>query len=91
VTEFTSAVIAVVRSIPTGTVLSYGDVAAEAGKPGAARAVGAILRSTPDDDIPWWRVVNAAGRITSPSPNRQTQLLESEGWTIDPHTFRLMS
>lgn len=90
-TGFADAVIAVVRSIPPGTVLSYGDVAAEAGRPGAARAVGSILRSTPADDVPWWRVVNAVGRITSPAPDRQARLLESEGWAIDPHTHRLMS
>lgn len=88
-TEFTAAVLTVVRSIPAGTVLSYGDVAAEAGRPGAARAVGSILRSTPDDDVPWWRVVNAAGRISSPSPERQARLLGVEGWRIDPVTHRL--
>lgn len=89
-TEFTATVMAVVRSIPAGTVLSYGDVAAEAGRPGAARAVGSILRSAPADDLPWWRVVNAAGRISSPSPERQAGLLEAEGWRIDPQTHRLL-
>lgn len=88
-TGFTAAVLTVVRSIPAGTVLSYGDVAAEAGRPGAARAVGSILRSAPEDGIPWWRVVNAAGRISSPSPDRQAGLLEKEGWRVDPGTHRL--
>ncbi len=88
-TGFSATVLAVVRSIPAGTVLSYGDVAAEAGRPGAARAVGSILRSASADDLPWWRVVNAAGRISSPSPNRQLGLLEAEGWRIDPASRKL--
>lgn len=88
-TEFAATVLAVVRSIPVGTVLSYGDVAAEAGRPGAARAVGSILRSASADDLPWWRVVNAYGRISSPSPERQAALLTAEGWRIDPETHLL--
>ena len=41
-------------AIPRGEVLSYGEVAAEAGYPGVARAVGNLLQST-DLDLPWWR------------------------------------
>jgi methylated-DNA-protein-cysteine methyltransferase related protein len=53
------------RRIPFGKVATYGDVAAAAGIPGAAREVGWAMSSLPDDsDVPWWRVVNAAGRLS---------------------------
>ncbi|HEX5696849.1 MAG TPA: MGMT family protein, partial [Acidimicrobiia bacterium] len=56
----------------------YGEVAAQAGFPGAARAVGTILR-TSDLDLPWWRVVGAGGLIRTPHPERQAELLAREG------------
>ena len=87
--EFADDVVAVVRSIPAGTVLSYGEVAAEAGRPGAARGVGSVLGSDDSGDLPWWRVVSAAGRISSPSPERQARLLESEGWRVARPSYRL--
>lgn len=55
----------VVRRIPAGRVTTYGGVARLAGQPGAARTVGWALSALPaDSDIPWWRVINAAGRIS---------------------------
>ena len=55
----------VVRHIPKGRVATYGLVARLAGRPGAARTVGWALSALPDDtDVPWWRVLNAAGRIS---------------------------
>ena len=54
-----------VRHIPKGRVATYGVVARLAGRPGAARTVGWALSALPaDSDVPWWRVVNAAGRIS---------------------------
>ena len=44
----------IVRGIPRGTTLSYGEVALRAGKPRAPRAVVQALNSL--DDVPWWRV-----------------------------------
>jgi methylated-DNA-protein-cysteine methyltransferase-like protein len=58
-------------------VVTYGEVAAEAGYPGAARAVGTILRKV--DGLPWWRVVGSGGRIRTPDPARQIALLTDEG------------
>ena len=58
-------------------MLSYGDVAAEAGFPGAARAVGNVLATTPD--LPWWRVVSSTGRLIPHDPQRQAALLAAEG------------
>ena len=55
----------VVRHIPKGRVATYGIIARLAGRPGAARTVGWALSALPEDnDVPWWRVINAAGRIS---------------------------
>lgn len=76
-TEFEEAVIAVISSLEPGDVVTYGEVAAEAGYPGAARAVGTILRKS--EGLPWWRVVGSGGRIRTPDPQRQIKLLTDEG------------
>lgn len=76
-TEFEDAVIAIISSLESGDVVTYGEVAAEAGYPGAARAVGTILRKS--EGLPWWRVVGAGGRIRTPEPGRQIKLLTDEG------------
>ncbi len=75
--DFTEAVVAVLNGTGPGDVLSYGDVAAEAGYPGAARAVGNVLATVPD--LPWWRVVTATGRLIPHDPERQAALLATEG------------
>jgi methylated-DNA-protein-cysteine methyltransferase related protein len=77
VTDFEDAVIAVISSLEPGDVVTYGEVAAEAGYPGSARAVGTILRKS--EGLPWWRVVGAGGRIRTPDPQRQIKLLTDEG------------
>jgi methylated-DNA-[protein]-cysteine S-methyltransferase len=56
-------VLSVVRRIPVGRVASYGDVAAMAGRPGAARAVGNIMRGCGRPDVPCHRVIAAGGRL----------------------------
>jgi O-6-methylguanine DNA methyltransferase len=60
---FTTRVLAVVRRIPPGRVATYGDVAALAGRPRAARAVGNIMRGCGRPDIPCHRVIAAGGRL----------------------------
>lgn len=79
-TAFADAVIAVISALEPGDVVTYGEVAAEAGYPGAARAVGGILRTS--EGLPWWRVVGAAGRLRTPDPVRQARLLADEGVLI---------
>jgi len=76
-TPFEAAVATVLLTTEPGDVLSYGDVAAEAGYPGAARAVGGVLRRV--DDLPWWRVVAANGRLIPHDPDRHAELLAAEG------------
>ncbi len=56
---FRARVHAIVCAIPEGETLTYGEVAARAGKPKAARAVGAIMRKNQDLNIPCHRVVGA--------------------------------
>ncbi len=76
--DFEDSVVAVVRSIPAGEVLTYGEVAAEAGRPGAARAVGRVLATTVED-VPWWRVVNARGRLVPGHEREHERRLRAEG------------
>jgi alkylated DNA nucleotide flippase Atl1 len=72
------AVHTVVLAIPPGQVLTYGEVAAEAGSPGAARAVGAVMASG-EIPLPWWRVVAADGRLVPHNQDEHARLLRSEG------------
>lgn len=76
--DFAHAVLRVVASIPRGQVLTYGEVAAEASRPGAARAVGAVLRRH-GADVPWWRVVPADGRLAPHLAAEQQRRLRDEG------------
>tara|TARA_B100002052_G_scaffold116426_1_gene107107 strand:+ start:603 stop:953 length:351 start_codon:yes stop_codon:yes gene_type:complete len=84
-TSFDQRVYALVRQIPAGRLATYGQVAELLGCWGRARQVGWALRRLPcPTDVPWQRVVNAAGRISF-SPSRegsdwiQRQLLIEEG------------
>lgn len=81
-TAFTAAVREVLLSLRPGEVLTYGEVAAEAGYPGAARAVGNYLRRT-DDEVPWHRVLGAGDRIVSRCADEQGQLLLGEGLAVE--------
>jgi len=64
-------------SIEQGDVVTYGEVAAEAGFPGAARAVGRVLRDS--DGLAWWRVVAASGRLVPGLEDEHARRLEREG------------
>jgi methylated-DNA-protein-cysteine methyltransferase-like protein len=75
-TEFTERVLEVLRALPYGEVVTYGEVAREAGFPGAARAVGRVLRDS--DGLPWWRVVSASGRLVPGLEAEQARLLAAE-------------
>jgi methylated-DNA-protein-cysteine methyltransferase-like protein len=80
---------AVVRSIPCGRVLTYGDVAALAGLPGQARLVGYALHALPSHTtVPWHRVINhrggiSTGRAWPGGELLQRRLLEAEGVEFD--------
>jgi len=61
--SFIARVLSVVRRIPVGRVATYGDVAAMAGRPRAARAVGNIMRGCRRVDVPCHRVIAAGGHL----------------------------
>jgi O-6-methylguanine DNA methyltransferase len=56
-------VLALLRRIPVGRVTTYGDLAVLAGRPGAARAAGNVLRAASEPGLPYHRVIAAGGRI----------------------------
>jgi alkylated DNA nucleotide flippase Atl1 len=81
--DFRARVETVIAALRRGEVVSYGDVAAEAGFPGAARAVGAILANpTPGQHLPWWRVVTATGRLVPGHETEHARRLGAEGVVI---------
>ncbi len=64
-----------------GDVLTYGQLARMAGRPGAARAVGRIMAES--HGLPWWRVVTARGRLVPGAEERQAELLAAEGVALE--------
>lgn len=85
--HFRERVLDAVRSLRPGEVVSYGDVAAQAGYPGAARGVGAVL-SAATEAVPWWRVVYADGRLAPGKEGEQGRRLRSEGVPVDAGRVR---
>ena len=90
-TDAVAKIYAVIRRIPAGKVATYGQIAALAGLPRRARMVGAALRNTPEGrSLPWQRVINAGGTISSRGglgmeEGFQRHLLEEEGIRFDKH------
>ena len=88
VSEFFQRVYGIAARIPRGKVVTYGQIAAALGDPRQARTVGWALCSTPEWlDIPWHRVVNSSGGISTRYAvgelNIQRKLLEDEGIIFD--------
>jgi O-6-methylguanine DNA methyltransferase len=83
-TVFSRRVLRLVARIPSGQVATYGDLARLAGRPGAARAVGNILREAPDPRLPYHRVIAAGGAIGGfgRAPQLKRALLAAEGHVI---------
>ena len=86
--NFKEQVIEVVKKIPKGKVVSYGQVAAECGSPRASRQVGWMLHGLDgNNSVPWWRVINNGGYISikgniMSTPLAQKNFLESEGVVV---------
>lgn len=78
-TSFEVDVAAVLDQLREGEVVTYGEVAAEAGHPGAARAVGSLLSRLPDAGFCWWRVVTTTGRLAPDCEQEQAERLCAEG------------
>ena len=87
--RFHRLVYRLVRRVPRGKVVTYGQVAAILGQPRGARAVGVALgalRSPHLEVVPWQRVINAAGRCSHRDgfwAGIQRELLEEEGIRFD--------
>lgn len=64
VSEFKKLVIKITKTIPKGKVMTYGQIAALAGSPRAARQVAVILRAN-GEDLAWHRVINAEGKVST--------------------------
>ena len=77
---YEEAVARVLGTLRPGEVVTYGEVATEAGFPGAARGVSRVLNRR--DGLPWWRVVNAAGRLAPGKEAEQGRRLRAEGVPI---------
>ncbi|MCT1901355.1 MGMT family protein [Oceanobacillus sojae] len=67
-TPFTQEVIKIIQQIPSGKVMTYGQIAREAGNPRAARQVVRVLHSmSRKHNLPWHRVINAKGQLAIPN------------------------
>lgn len=96
---FFDRVYRLVRQVPRGKVISYGAIARMLEHPHAARTVGWALHSLPpasggdesEGDVPWWRVINSQGRISTTcrehAANIQRELLEAEGVEFDEYGY----
>lgn len=89
-TRFRQRVLFAVRRIPAGRVATYGDVAAAAGVPRAARAVGNIMKGCRVAGVPCHRVVAAGGRLGGygGSESLKRALLSAEGITVSGSRIR---
>lgn len=76
--NFNKLVYEIVKNIPIGKVMSYGQIAAIAGNSRASRAVGYAMHAA-GADIPWHRVVFKDGRLPFPGNEGQRELLANEG------------
>jgi alkylated DNA nucleotide flippase Atl1 len=81
VTALQAAIERAVRALQHGEVVSYQEIARRAGRPGAARAVGAFLAEH-GDGLPWWRVVHKDGSLSAPNRVDQRRRLAREGVEI---------
>lgn len=79
---FEAAVARVLEGLAPGEVVTYGEVATEAGYPGRARAVGRFLAES-DGAFPWWRVVTSTGRLVPGHEAEHARRLRAEGVEVD--------
>ena len=82
--QFARRVLMLLRRVPPGRVVTYGDLARFAGRPGAARAVGNIMREAREPGLPYHRVIAAGGRVGGYGGSEvlKQALLRQEGLTV---------
>ncbi len=89
VSPFTAQVIAIIRTIPSGKVMTYGQIAALAGSPRGARQVARILHSmSKKHQLPWYRVISSKGEI-SLKDDEQKMALQLEGVEVNNWSINL--
>ncbi|HWD51368.1 MAG TPA: MGMT family protein [Acidimicrobiales bacterium] len=90
---FVEAVNSVIGAIPRGEVMTYGEIALEAGYPGASRAVGHLLAGGGGGgggpELPWWRVVTASGRLVPGHERTHARRLAEEGVALNADRTRV--
>lgn len=82
---FKEKVLAIVKKIPKGKVLTYKKVAMKAGNPGGARAVGNFMKNNYDPKVPCHRVIRTDGKIGDYNRGgtaAKTRILKKEGYKI---------
>lgn len=87
--DFAQQVYGYVALIPRGRVMTYGQLAALAGSPRAARVVGGLAHFGPED-LPWHRVVNKQGGLASGyygGRSEQARRLAEEGVNVSPDYY----
>jgi methylated-DNA-protein-cysteine methyltransferase related protein len=87
-TPFEEAVAKVLEALRPGDVVTYGEVAEEAGYPGRARAVGRFLAES-GGGYPWWRVVTASGRLVPGHEAEHARRLRAEGHAVGATRVRM--
>jgi len=86
-TGYRERVFEIVRRIPSGRVMTYGQIAEILGEGYTPRTVGFVMHSADEETTPWQRVINSqgacsTGRLTLPH-DRQQRMLEAEGVEFD--------
>lgn len=89
--EYRKRVYELVRGIPSGRVMTYGQIAIVLGDGYTPRTVGYVMRNANADDVPWQRVINSkggcsTGKVLAPLDIQQ-QLLEDEGIVFNERGF----
>ena len=76
----------IISGLQVGEVTTYGEIAAQAGRVGAARAVGRLLSNS--DGLPWWRVVTKEGRLVPGLEEEQARRLTLEEVKVHENRVR---
>ncbi len=81
----------IVREIPSGKVMTYGQIAEMLGEGYTARTVGFVMHAAETENVPWQRVINSKGgcstaKLTVPY-NIQQKMLEEEGIEFNDKGF----
>jgi methylated-DNA-protein-cysteine methyltransferase-like protein len=87
--QYRERVYKIVRRIPAGRVMTYGQIAYMLGQGYTPRTVGFVMHGADENSTPWHRVINSQGRCSTANvvlpSDKQQRMLESEGLVFDEH------